>query len=139
MTRHLVRDWMSSPVVTVHEQTLLPEARSLLAQHAVRRLPVVDDAGRLVGIITQNDIFRISASAATDVQDYDLYCTNGRLPVRRFMTRTPVTAAPDETIVDVARRMLAHKISGLPIIEDNSLIGIITESNIFRVMIAEDT
>lgn len=138
MQRHIVRDWMSSPVISVDEEALLPEARSLMAEQGIRRLPVVDATGQLVGIITQSDIYKISASPATDVQDYDLYSIAGHLAVRRFMTRPAITASPDESVVAVAQRMLAHKISGLPVVEDGQIVGMITESNIFRMLIAQE-
>jgi len=138
MPRQVVRDWMSSPVITAHEQTLLPVARSLMAEHKVRRLPVTDDAGHLVGIVTQGDIFKISASPVSDVQDYDLYATAGHLPLCRFMSAPAISASPDESVVEVARRMLAHKISGLPVVENGAIVGIITESNIFRLLIAAE-
>jgi CBS domain-containing protein len=129
---------MSTPVITVRDDARLTETRDLLDQHAVRRLPVVDAQGRLVGIVTQSDVYKISASHVTDVQDYDLYATRGHLPVRRFMTPDPHTASPDESMVEAARRMLMHKISGLPVLEGDRIVGIITESNIFRVLIESD-
>lgn len=139
MAGDTVRDWMSGPVITVHEATVLREARQMLQTHAVRRLPVVDDGGKLVGIVTQNDIFKISASPVTDVQDYDLYHISGNLPVRQFMSAEPIVATPGETVVEVARRMLLHKVSGLPVVEADAIVGIITESNIFRMLIARES
>jgi CBS domain-containing protein len=136
MAGRTVRDWMSSPAVTVADDTQLAEVRQRMADHGVRRLPVVSAEGRLVGIVTQNDVYRISASHVTDVQDYDLYSTRGHLPARRFMSATPLTASPDESVVEAARRMLAHKISGLPVVSaEGQIVGMITESNIFRVLI----
>jgi CBS domain-containing protein len=64
-----VRQWMSSPAIVVRETTLLPEARRQMREQRIRRLPVVDDAGRLVGIVTAGDINRVSESPATDVCD----------------------------------------------------------------------
>lgn len=135
MSIRIVRDWMHAPVITLSQTTLLPAARAALEQHHVRRLPIVDEAGKLVGIITQSDIFSVSPSHVTDVQEFNLYYTNAHVPVKEFMTRDVLTVAPDCAISDVAQLMLDHKISGLPVVENGDIVGVITESDIFRLLI----
>lgn len=136
MNTHIVRDWMHAPAVTVGDETPLPEAREALERHRVRRLPVVDESGKLVGIVTQGDIFSVSPSHVTDVQDFNLYHTKGHVPVKEFMTKEVIPASPDMPIIEVAQLMLDHKIGGLPVVENDQVVGVITESDIFRLLIS---
>ena len=101
-----VQRWMSSPAIVALETMLLPQARQLMAERRVRRLPVVDRAGQLVGIITEGDINRVSDSPATDVRDYNLYHRARDLPIRELMTRQVVTVAPETPIMQVAQQLL---------------------------------
>src|SRR5262245_24521461 len=109
----IVRRWMSSPAIVVGATTPLPEARSQMREQRIRRLPVVDGAGRLVGIVTEGDINRVSDSPATDVREYNLYHRAGDLPIGDIMTRAVVTVAADTPILEVARLLLEHRIGGV--------------------------
>src|SRR5262245_4740564 len=80
-TMDTARRWMSSPAIVVGATTPLPEARSQMREQRIRRLPVVDGAGQLVGIVTEGDINRVSDSPATDVREYNLYHRAGDLPI----------------------------------------------------------
>lgn len=130
-----VRSWMSSPAVVAPESMTLPAARRLLQERGIRRVPVVDSAGRLVGIVTEGDINKISASHESDVRDYNLYHRVSDLPLRDFMTRTVHTATPDMLIMDVAQILLDQRIGGVPVVEDGEVIGMITESDLFRLIV----
>lgn len=134
-----VKQWMSSPAITAPETLLLPEARRLLREHRIRRLPVVDATGRLVGIVTEGDINRVSDSSATDVRDYDLYHRVSNLPIHDMMSRSVVTVAPDAPVLEVARQLLAHRISGVPVVEEGCVVGVIAESDLFRMIVARET
>jgi CBS domain-containing protein len=92
----------------------------------------------LVGIITEGDINRVSDSPATDVRIYNLYHRIGDLPVRDIMTRTVVSVTPDTLIMDVARLLLKHRIGGVPVVEADRAIGVITESDLFRLIVAHE-
>jgi predicted transcriptional regulator len=117
-----VRDWMSTPPITIAPTTTLADALDLLEKRRIRRTPVVDDRG-LVGIATKSDL-----QAALSRPDTDA------LPVSKIMTKKPSTVAPDETIEGAAQLMLHKKISGLPVVEDGRVVGIITESDLFRAL-----
>src|SRR5215208_7042889 len=110
-----VRRWMSSPALTVDESMPLPHVRQRLAQQFVRRLPIVNAAGQLVGIVTEGDINRVSDSHITDVREYSLYHRVADLPIGEVMTRTVVTVTPDTSIMEVARLLLKHRIGGVPV------------------------
>jgi CBS domain-containing protein len=133
-----VRRWMSRPAIVAPETMLLPEARRLLRECQIRRLPVVDAAGRLVGLVTEGDINRISDSHDTDVRDYNLYHRVNDLPLRDFMTRAVVTVSPEASIAEVAQLLLDRRIGGVPVLEGEQVVGIITESDLFRLIVARE-
>jgi CBS domain-containing protein len=132
-----VRQWMSRPAVVAPEAMVLPEARRLLRQRRIRRLPVVDARGRLVGIVTEGDINRLSDSHVFDVRDYNLYHRVSDLPIAEIMTREVVTVTPDTPIIDVAQLLLEHRIGGVPVLDGDQVIGVITESDLFRLIITQ--
>jgi CBS domain-containing protein len=130
---------MSSPAIAVTAATPLPQVRRQMQEQRIRRLPVVDTDGRLIGIVTEGDINRVSDSPATDVRDYNLYHRVGDLPIGDIMTRAVVTVAPDASILKVAQLLLEHRIGGVPVVEDGQVIGVITESDLFRLIVARET
>lgn len=131
----VVKEWMTKNVVTVTTHATLPDAHKIMKERKIRRLPVVDDNGHLVGIITRGDVREASPSDATTLSIYELNYLLAKLTVDKIMTRNPLTVTPDTLVKDAARLMLEHKIGGLPVIENNQVVGIITESDIFRVMV----
>jgi CBS domain-containing protein len=131
-----VRQWMSSPAIVAPETIVLPEARRMLQQQRIRRLPIVDAQGQLVGIVTEGDINRISASPATDVCDFNMYHRVADLPIRDVMTRDVHTVTPDTPIGEVAQKLIDYRIGGVPVIEHGRIVGVITESDLFRVIVA---
>jgi CBS domain-containing protein len=136
MQELLVRDWMTTKVITVDGRTTLPDAHKLMRTNNIRRLPVVEH-GKLVGIVTRSDIREASPSDATTLSVWELQYLLSKLVVRQIMTKKPITILPDASIKEAARLMAEHKIGGLPVIDGKGqLHGIITESDIFRVLIA---
>src|SRR5712692_358640 len=136
MQKNLVQNWMTPHPITIDPKTTLPDAHRLLKQNRIRRLPVVD-RGRLVGIVTLGDIREASPSDATSLSVYELNYLLARLSIDRIMTRNPITIGPAAEIYEAAELMLKHKISGLPVVENGQVMGIITESDIFRVLVME--
>jgi CBS domain-containing protein len=135
--QELVRAWMTRDVVTVTPDTTLPEAHRLMTDKQIRRLPVMDN-GRLVGIVTRGDVRGAEASDATSLSIWELQYLIARIKVKEIMTHDPVTISQDATIGEAAQVMLDHKISGLPVANgEGKLVGIITESDIFRIVVQE--
>jgi len=134
--RHLVKDWMTPDPITIDPQTTLPEAGRLMKECNIRRLPVVE-SGRLVGIVTLGDVREASPSNATSLSIYELNYLISRLTIGELMTRDPISIAPDTSIEAAARLMLEHKIGGLPVVDRDKVVGIITESDIFRLLVTE--
>jgi CBS domain-containing protein len=135
--KYLVRDWMTPDPITVDPQTTLPAAHKLMKESHVRRLPVVDK-GHLVGIVTLGDLREASPTDATSLSIFELNYLLSHLTIEQIMTRDPYTLSPDTTIEAAARLMLEHKIGGLPVVDAGRLVGIITESDIFRMLVREE-
>jgi acetoin utilization protein AcuB len=134
MNPQLAKDWMTRNPVTITEDTSLTAASRLMKDNDIRRLPVVEH-GKVVGIVTWGDIREASASDATTLSMFELGYLLNNLPVDRFMTRHPITVTPTTTIIRAAQLMLQHKIGGLPVVENGKLVGILTESDIFRMLV----
>jgi CBS domain-containing protein len=130
----LVREWMSRNPVTCDSKTTLPEAHKLLMEKKIRRLLVVDH-GKLVGIITRGDIRGAEPSGATTLSVWELHYLLAKLTIAEIMTRNPITIAPDTPVYQAAKIMLEKKIAGLPVVDDGHVVGIITESDIFRMVV----
>lgn len=136
MKKNQVRDWMTPNPISIDPQTTLPEAHRLMKECHIRRLPVVDN-GKVVGILTLGDIREASPSNATSLSIFELNYLLAKLTVEKIMTRDPILIAQTATIREAAQLMLEHKIGGLPVVENDKLVGIITESDIFRVLVQE--
>lgn len=131
-----VRSWMTEKVTAITPQTTLPEAQRIMLEHKIRRLPVLK-SGKLVGIVTLGDIREAKPSDATTLSIYELNYLMDRLTAKDFMTPNPITIAPDATIAEAARLMVEHKIGGLPVIDRGDLVGIITETDLCRLLISQ--
>jgi CBS domain-containing protein len=136
MRPQIVAEWMSTPPVTVAPSTSLEAAQRLMHEQHVRRLPVVAD-GRLVGIITWGDLRAAQPSAATTLSVYEWRALLEKVTVAACMTRDPLTIAPDASVLDAAQAMLDRRVGGLPVVEDGRVVGVITESDLFRLLLAE--
>lgn len=137
MKLELVRDWMTREVIDVSPETTVLEAGRLMVDRTIRRLPVVE-GGQLVGIITYGDVRGARASTSASLDIWKLGHLLSRLTIREIMTPNPVTISPDETIGTAAQLMLKYMIGGLPVIDhQGQLVGIITESDIFRVVVRD--
>ena len=139
MKKELVRNWMTQDVITVKPSTILPEAHQIMMDEEIRRLPVVDDKGILLGIITLGDVRGAQPSPATSLSIWELNYLLSSLTVDKIMTPKPMTISADATIGAAARTMLEHRISGLPVVDkEGRLMGIITESDIFSMVVIHE-
>ena len=135
MKQELVRDWMSSPPITIDADATLPEACDLIRTHRIRRLPVMQN-GKLVGIVTRGDLRGAQPSEATSLSIWELNTLLAKLKIKEIMTPDPITIRKDANIRDAAQLMIDYKVSGLPVVDANGdLIGMITESDIFRMVV----
>ena len=137
MKQDRVKHWMTRDVITITPDTSLHEAHRLMTEKRIRRLPVVD-RGKLVGIVTLGDVRSAEPSAASTLSVWEMNNLLAKLKVSEIMTREPVTISQEATISTVAEIMLEKKFSGLPVVDEaGKLVGIITESDIFRLVVRE--
>jgi acetoin utilization protein AcuB len=135
MRRHqsLVQDFMTTDPVVISPGTSLVEAYNIMFDHEIRRLPVVSD-NELVGIVTLSDILQATPGRLDDL-DTETRLELAARTVNEIMTYDPITVAPEDTIQEAAERMLEYEISGLPVVQDGHVVGMITESDIFTIIV----
>jgi len=137
MKQELVGDWMTREVITITPETSLKEAHDIMNEKGIRRLPVVSH-GKILGIVTLGDIRGAEPSKASSLSIWEVNHLLAKLKVSEIMTRKPTTIQQTVSIGDAAKLMLEKKFSGLPVVDDeNRLVGIITESDIFRLVVSE--
>lgn len=137
MKQELVRDWMTRDVITISPETSLAEAHKLIEGKRVRRLPVVEHE-QIVGIITLGDVRGAEPSRASSLSVWEMNDLLAKLKVAEIMSRNPATIRQNASIGEAARVMLDKKFSGLPVVDEaGHLVGIITESDIFRLVANE--
>jgi len=131
----LVANRMSKPPITVREGTGVDEALRLMHSENVRRLPVVDKHGKMVGIVSELDLLKVSPSPATTLSIYEIPYLLSKIKMKDIMTTDIVSASEDTTLEDAARIMADNKIGGLPVLRGDNVVGMITETDLFKVFL----
>lgn len=132
----LISPWMTTDPISVQPDTSLSRCQKLLKEHHIRRLPVVDEENRVIGIISDRDVKSASPSKATSLEVHEIQYLLAEVKARDIMTPNPVCVKIHESISKVALIMLDRKIGGLPVVDDdNHLLGVITDQDIFRVLV----
>ena len=132
----LVKNWMSKNVITVDENDSMQDAMKHLKEHDIRMLPVMKK-GKLVGIVTDRDLKRASASDATTLEVHELLYLLSKIKVKDIMTRDVITVPPDFTVEETAQVLQKNRISGAPVVDANAqLVGTITQTDLFGVLIS---
>ena len=130
----LIKGRMSSPVITVEPNLPIMEALELMKTKGIRRTPVMKD-GKLVGIISDKDLLNAAPSDATSLSVWELNYLLGKITVGEIMTRNVVTVTEDTPIEEAAFLMASKKIGGLPVMSNGRLVGLITETDLFRIFL----
>jgi acetoin utilization protein AcuB len=130
-----VKERMTTKVIVAAPNLPVPEALNTMHKAGIRRMPVVDKQGRLVGIVSDRDLLRASPSPATTLSVYEIPYLLGQIAVKMVMTAKVITVTGDTPLEDAARIMTDHKIGGLPVVDDGVLVGIITETDLFRLFV----
>jgi acetoin utilization protein AcuB len=131
----LVKNRMSSPVITASPDLPIMEALTLMRSKGIRRMPVVDKQGKMIGIVSDKDLLNASPSAATSLSVWEINYLVGKIKVESVMTRSVLTVSGETPIEEAARMMVDNKIGGLPVMESGALVGVITESDLFKVLL----
>ncbi len=131
----LVKDRMTLNPVTVTPNTSVSEALNIMRQAKVRRMPVLDKRGRLVGIVAEKDLLYASPSPATSLNVFEIGYLLSKLKVKEIMAKNVVTITEDAPLEEGARVMVDNSVGALPVMRGNELVGIITETDIFKVLL----
>ncbi len=131
----LVSRAMSRNVVTTTPDTPVAEAQSIMRRDKIHHLPVVETSGKLVGIVTEKDLIYASPSPATSLSMYEINYLLAKLRVSKVMTHEVITVTGETPLEQAARVMADHDIGCLPVVADGKPVGIVTESDIFRVFV----
>ncbi len=132
----LVKNWMNTRFFTVSGEDSMADAIELMKKNSVQMLPVMKGK-KLVGVVTDRDLKRASASDATALQIHELLYLLSTLKIKKIMTRDPITVPFDLTVQEAAELLLHHKISGAPVVDhDGNLIGTIDKEVLFKVLIS---
>ena len=130
-----VEDRMSRPVITVTKNVPMQDALNLMREENIRRLPIVDSRGQLVGIVTESDLLHASPSQATTLSVWELNYLLSKITLDEIMTSKVVTVTPDTPLEDAARVMADNRIGGVPVVRKGEVVGIITETDLFKVFL----
>jgi acetoin utilization protein AcuB len=130
----LVGKRMSTPIITIPPEMPVVDALNLMKREHIRRAPVVKD-GKLVGIVSDKDLLNASPSPATSLSVWELNYLLSKITVKEVMTRQVLSVNEDTPIEEAARIMADNKIGGLPVMRGDQVIGIITETDLFKIFL----
>ena len=130
----LVGERMSKPVIYISPDLPINEALNLMKRERIRRTPVVQD-GKLVGIVSDKDLLNASPSPATSLSVWEMNYLLSKITVKDVMTRKVLTVSENTPIEEAARIMADNKIGGMPVMNDDKVTGIITETDLFKVLL----
>ena len=130
----LVGERMSHPVIHISPDTSINDTLQLMKREGIRRTPVVEK-GKLVGIVSEKDLLNATPSQATTLSVWELNYLLSKITIEDIMRRDIITVTEDTPIEDAARIMADNKIGGLPVMRNDSMVGIISETDLFRLLL----
>ena len=130
----LVKKRMSSPVITIEPNMPIMDALELMKSKGIRRTPVVKN-GKMVGIISDKDLLNAAPSDATSLSVWELNYLLAKITVSEIMSKKVITVTEDTPLEEAAYLMVVNKIGGLPVLTNGHLVGLITETDLFRIFL----
>ena len=134
----LVADLMTKEVVTLDANDTLHVADDVMGLARIRHMPVVDEDGSVVGMVSQRDLFRGALARALGYGEFAQQKLFGMLRVKDVMSTDVLTTEPDAALSSAAKTMTEQKIGCLVVVEDERLVGILTESDFVRLVLDDD-
>ncbi len=131
----LVKERMKHPVITVKPDMPIMDTLNMMKREGIRRTPVVDGHGKLIGIVSDKDLLNAGPSDATSLSVWEVNYLLSKIKVHDVMSHDVITIHEDTPIEEAAYIMASNKIGGLPVTRDGSIVGIITETDLFKVML----
>jgi acetoin utilization protein AcuB len=126
---------MSKPPITVRENVGVEDALQLMHNEDIRRLPVVDKQGKMVGIVSELDLLKVSPSPATSLSVYEIPYLLAKIKMADVMTKDVISVTENTPLEEAARVMADNKIGGLPVIRDGKVVGVVTETDLFKTFL----
>lgn len=130
----LVGERMSRPVIVIPPDMTIIDALNLMKRERIRRTPVVKE-GKLVGIVSDKDLLNASPSPASSLSVWEMNYLLSKIRIKELMTKEVLTVSENTPIEEAARIMADNKIGGLPVMRDNHVVGIITETDLFKIFL----
>jgi acetoin utilization protein AcuB len=130
----LVGERMSRPVISVSPDAPIHDVLAMFKKEHIRRAPVLKD-GKLVGMISQGDLLNASPSPVTTLSVWEMNYLLSKVTVKRVMTKKVITVDSDTPIEEAARIMADNKIGGMPVMNNGKVVGMITETDLFKVFL----
>ncbi|CAG0935838.1 Magnesium transporter MgtE [Thermoflexales bacterium] len=132
----LVRERMSTRLILCAPELPVAEALEQMKKERIRRMPVADKNGKLIGIVSDKDLLEASPSPVSSLSVWEMTYLLSKIKVGEVMTKKVITVTADTTLEDAARILVDNKIGGLPVVnEAGAIVGIITETDIFKSFI----
>jgi acetoin utilization protein AcuB len=125
---------VSSPLITVSPDLPVPEALAMMTREGIRHMPVVHK-GKMVGIVTKNDLLNAAPSKATSLSIWEINYLINKITIADVMTKKVITTTEDTPIEEAARIMSDNRVSCLPVMRGSEVVGIITETDLFKVFL----
>ena len=133
----LVKNWMTPNVVSLTADKSMMKAAKLMKDNKISRIPIVDAENKVIGIVSDRDVKEASPSKATTLDMHELYYLLSEIKLADIMTKNPICLSPEDTIEKAAALMMEHNFGGMPVIDGSGkLVGIITDSDVFKVLIS---
>src|SRR5512138_3938049 len=129
-----VGERMSRPVISVSPDEPINEVLAMFKEEHIRRAPVMKD-GKLVGIVSERDLLNASPSPVTTLIVWEMNYLISKVTVKNVMTKKVITVERDTPIEEAARIMADKKIGGLPVVSADKVVGIITETDLFKMFL----
>lgn len=131
----LVGKRMTKNPITITPDISIAEAMERMKREKVRLFPVSDKKGKLVGIVAYDDLLHASPSSVTSLSIWEVSYLLSQVKVAEVMTKKVITVTEEATLEEAARLMVDNKIGGLPVMRGDVVVGIITESDLFKVFL----
>lgn len=133
----LVKDHMTTPAITLTPDTPFQEALKLMRERQIRRIPIVNEHRKLVGIVSERDLLHAEPSPATSLSIWEMNYLLWKLKLGDLMSKKVIAVTPQTALQDAASLLIKHKIGGLPVVDaEQKVIGVITETDIFKAFVA---
>ena len=129
-----VGERMSRPVISVSPDAPVNDVLVMFKKERIRRAPVLKD-GKLLGIVSQGDLLNATASSVTTLSVWELNYLISKVKIKSVMTKKVITVTKDTPVEEAARIMADKKIGGLPVVDGEKVVGMITETDLFKIFL----